>query len=104
VESDDEPGAASEGSAESRQYGDWLSRTLGPDWVEVEPGIFQPPAARTPEPEPEPEPTPEAEPQDDPEAEPERESLDEALWPKAPEPDPREPVAAPSKRSWWRRG
>lgn len=94
MESEGEPGAGPEKKPASRKYGDWVTRTLGPDWVEVEPGIFQPPDARAPEPDPDPQPAPAHE----------HESLDEALWPKAPQPARREPVAARSKRGWWRRG
>jgi hypothetical protein len=74
----------------SRGYGDWTSRELGPDWVEVEPGIFMPAADRPPEPE----------------------SLDEALRAELPEPDqgaaaatPDEPLRrhARAKRGWFRR-
>jgi hypothetical protein len=80
-------GRPDDGTDGGRHYGHWLERTLGPDWVEVEPGIFQPRTTHEPA---------------LPEVELEPESLDEALRPKPRigEPEP----AAPSRRGWFRRG
>jgi hypothetical protein len=90
---EDDAGANAEETAVelNREYGAWMTRQLGPDWVEVEPGIFMPAAQQPPEPE----------------------SLDEALRAGIPEPRDEDvdeiatdPVAtAPSRgrRGWFRR-
>ena len=89
VEREEHSGAIHDGaSEEGHHYDAWLAYQLGPDWVEVEPGIFRPPEDRPPGPEPVDE----------------HESLDEALRPKRPEPEPeREEAEAPARRGWWRR-
>ncbi|HLK44886.1 MAG TPA: hypothetical protein VKT18_02805 [Acidimicrobiales bacterium] len=86
-----------EGAPNRGKYGAWFARELGPDWVEVAPGIFQPPAVPTAKPDHDHDHDPE------PEAESESESLNDVLWPKTPEPESPEPTGVPSKRGWWRR-
>lgn len=94
MEREGERGASSEGK--DRQYGDWIARQLGADWVEVEPGIFEPPGAHRQREEPEQEPVPEAVA--------EGETLDDALRPRARETQDDRELADPSgRRGWWRR-
>ena len=81
-----------------RVYGDWVTRELGADWIEVEPGIFRPAADFAP-------------PEDDTQPE----SLDEALRGALPEredsaaeADDRAATVQPaprprSRRGWFRR-
>ena len=92
MDGDERTGEAADEGGIGQQYGVWLSRELGPGWVEVEPGIFQPrpaaPEGRSP----------------GSEADEEPETLDEALRPRKPEREPQQPVTAPAKRGWWRRG
>jgi hypothetical protein len=85
VDREEQAGAVPEGAAEEgHEYSGFLQH-LGPDWVEIEPGIFQPPEAPPPEPPAE------------------LESLDEALRPRVAAREPEEHAPEPpARRTWWR--